>query len=398
MKITKFEEIIIEFIDKNKEKFFLIIVSLIGVLARFAGKDYLSGDMLGFFVKWYETFRDNGHILALNKPVGNYNVLFETIICFMSYSSIDPVIQLKIFECIFDYILAVVVALIVKSCLANEGEARAKLVAEFAYAGILVLPEVYLNSSVWGQCDAIYTTFVLLSIYLLQKKSNIWAFVALGIAFAFKLQTIFIIPFILIYFICKKTFSCFNFFISIFALWFSGIVAYTQGRRLLEPFIIYYHQSGQYGDMWKNTNSFWILIGDDYANLGTSAMCVTMVLLGLCLYLVMNNKIKIDTTEEYYRLATWIVWTCFLFLPAMHERYSFLANMLLFVLLCINVKKYVPYFLVSSVTTLLTYGRYLYDGLAENIEIWQVFIYVVAYVAFTVLVLYDSREKSEINV
>jgi Gpi18-like mannosyltransferase len=60
-----------------------------------------------------------------------------------------------------------------------------------------ILPEILVNSLVWGQCDIIYTLFLLAFIYFLLKERGWWATAMLGIAFAFKLQTVFVGPFVL---------------------------------------------------------------------------------------------------------------------------------------------------------------------------------------------------------
>ena len=46
-----------------------------------------------------------------------------------------------------------------------------KIYSILTYGLILVIPPVLVNSSMWGQCDSIYTTFILISLYyLLDKK------------------------------------------------------------------------------------------------------------------------------------------------------------------------------------------------------------------------------------
>lgn len=61
-----------------------------------------------------------------------------------------------------------------------------------------------LNLSVWGQCDSIYVTFVIWTIYFLYKEKYRKAFIFLGIAFAFKLQAVFIMPIVFYMYFTKK--------------------------------------------------------------------------------------------------------------------------------------------------------------------------------------------------
>ena len=57
-----------------------------------------------------------------------------------------------------------------------------------------MLPTVIMNSSVWAQCDAIYVTFCVGSVYFLIKRRPWLAAAFFGFAFAFKLQAIFFLP------------------------------------------------------------------------------------------------------------------------------------------------------------------------------------------------------------
>jgi Gpi18-like mannosyltransferase len=51
-----------------------------------------------------------------------------------------------------------------------------------------LVPTVYLNGAHWGQCDIVYGSMVLASIYYLVKEKYALAYVFLGLAFAFKLR------------------------------------------------------------------------------------------------------------------------------------------------------------------------------------------------------------------
>jgi Gpi18-like mannosyltransferase len=68
----------------------------------------------------------------------------------------------------------------------------------FAALAVLFTPTVILNSSFWGQADAIHTTFLLACLYFLVTRREIPAFIAFGVAVAFKLQAIFLAPLLLI--------------------------------------------------------------------------------------------------------------------------------------------------------------------------------------------------------
>lgn len=45
------------------------------------------------------------------------------------------------------------------------------------FAVVIMLPTVILNSAYWGQCDSIYTTFIILTLLYLYKGKYHGAFV-----------------------------------------------------------------------------------------------------------------------------------------------------------------------------------------------------------------------------
>ncbi len=73
-------------------------------------------------------------------------------------------------------------------------------------AGLLfwILPTVMVNSSLWGQADAIYTFCLLACIYFLVTDRPLLSVFAFGVAFAFKAQAIFIFPLLAVFFLRRK--------------------------------------------------------------------------------------------------------------------------------------------------------------------------------------------------
>ncbi len=166
------------------------------------------------------------------------------------------------------------------------------------YCVIFLLPTVVLNSAYWGQCDSIYSTFLVLTLFFIFDEKYIGAFIVLGLGFAFKLQMIFVVPFIISYYSCTQKFSVANAGISAIVFWMTGAVGFIYGRNLLDSFRIYANQTRTYEHMYMNFPSFWVLVGDDYGNLRMFAVLVTITLLGCGLYFMLSQKIRMCTLED----------------------------------------------------------------------------------------------------
>ena len=262
------------------------------------------------------------------------------------------------------------------------------------FAAVIMLPTVILNSAYWGQCDSIYTTFIILTLLYLYKGKYHSAFVFLGIAFAFKMQTIFIFPFIICFYIYKKQFSIFELLITVFTFWISGICAFVQGRSLLDPFRIYANQTGTYQYMHVNFPSFWMFVGNDYEWLKTAAIVMAASICGMGLYIIMKRKLDCSRPENFVCIASWFIWTCVLFLPAMHERYAYPLEILLVILTCIN-KDYLKYSSVVILFSLFTYGNYLFSN--GGLDKYIVIIYAGCYLHFTYTILKKNSKTATVT-
>ncbi len=75
-------------------------------------------------------------------------------------------------------------------------------------------------------------------------------------------------------------------------------------------------------------------------------MVLTLTICGLALYTVMSGIIKINTAEKFLGVAAWSFWALVYFLPEMHERYTYMVDILL-VLLTFVSRKYLKYALLS---------------------------------------------------
>lgn len=383
----RIEKKVWEFAEKYKNYLFLGIITLLALAVRYTGRDICSCDLLTYLVPWYNEIWEAGGLRALRNQVGNYNIAYQTIIALFTYININCVYAYKIVSVVFDFLLALISAVLVCEL---TGKKKGETTFCLVYATIIFWPTVVVNSAFWAQCDSIYTFFVILTVYCLYKEKFVRAFVFLGIAFAFKLQTVFILPFLICYYLYKKKFSIVMFGISVAVFWLSGIPAYLSGRPLNTPFLIYMNQADEYHFMYMNIPSFWMLFCIDYDVLNRTALVVAVTLCGLGLYMILSGKKKMDSAEQFINTAAWFAWTCILFLPAMHERYTFMLDILLILLSFVN-QKYIKYAMVSSGLSLFTYNIFLFgNGTLEPIHAW---IYLAAWLHYSYFVLKQDEGK-----
>ena len=162
--------------------------------------DFQSGDYRAFLDRWYAYLAENGGFAALRDgSFSNYNTPYLALLAITTYLPVPKIVAIKAISVIFDVALAGFAYKIIAAL-----RPTARWLPTLAFGAVIMLPTVIMNSSVWAQCDAIYVTFCLGSVYFLIKKRPWLAAAFFGIAFAFKLQAIFFLPVLVVVLIINR--------------------------------------------------------------------------------------------------------------------------------------------------------------------------------------------------
>lgn len=381
-----------EWIQKHILLLVVLGVTLISMMIRYSYRELISNDAYWCLIPWYNLIKENGGIYALGSQVGDYNMLYQFIIAIFTYLPIEPLNAYKLLSCVFDYLLAATMGGFVYFFSKTDRQLKGAL----AYMLVTMSPLVFLNSSYWGQCDAIYTFFCIASLFAFCKDKYKLTFVLYGVAFAFKLQAVFLLPFFLFAYVIKKNFTALYFgFIPIMMVVLS-IPGLLMGRNITEVFTIYFNQTGSYKSIALNYPSFWWLFQSHnmdafYLNMKKPAMALTVVVIAVFMVVWMVKKIKLDTKNMIY-ISFLLAYTCVLFLPSMHERYGYLYEILAILVVFLQIKT-LPCMVALYITSFAIYGKYLFM-FEINLPVLAI-VNVLAYIGYTVILMKEMLEKSE---
>ena len=315
-----------------------------------------SADYWGFLEGWMVQIRKEGGFPSLGKQISNYTSPYMYIMCLISYITDNDLYGLKMVSVLFDYLASIAVFLIVYRLTYKKDR------AVMAMAGLLLSPTVILDGAYWCQCDIIYTTFILYGLYLFFKGNSQGCLILVGVSFAFKLQAVFIVPFLLIMWLKKKT-ICLRHFLWIPVIYvLSALPAWGFGRDFKELMLVYFDQTGTYPWGTLEYPNIYALLGEAMPDLRHAAQVsgagtfMTVMLLGCIAYYLYTKRIKL-TGELMVTLALFTVAITVYSLPHMHERYGFLIDLIGIVYGVMNVKK-LPVacgFILVSVLTFMPY-------------------------------------------
>lgn len=306
-------------------------ITLCGIIARYLMFPMTSWDLKHFLIPWYETIRDNGGFRAVGMDIGDYTPFYRYFLAFLTTFHIDAAIGIKVFSGIFELVCAVYVKKIAE--LAFPGTSRPLL----AYAAAFCLPSVMLNSAGWGQCDGIYTCFIVMSLYYLLKERDLLSMAMYGMAFAVKLQAVFFAPFVLVMLLRGK--------IRLRSVWLvpgvyvvSVIPAMFAGSSFLNLLTVYFRQAGQYNLLSMALPNIWTLLTDVKSEeLGRAGVFFAgAVMLCYVWYGYANGKkCRLTVFEAVTGAAVSCMAVPYL-LPFMHERYYFTSEVLLILAVCMK--------------------------------------------------------------
>ena len=208
----------------------------------------------------------------------------------------------------------------------------------------LLLPTVVFNGAYWGQCDVIYASFCLLALYLALEKRGAWSMALFGVALSFKLQTVFFLPVMLPLWL-RKDIKLRHILMIPAAYMAMMIPALWGGKSLHHVLTCYMMQAGTYNFISVNGPSLYNFLPDlaknkamFYDMFAPMALCLGFaMLIAVCGLLCVRRD---HITKEGTLLACLLVLGGVpFFLPKMHERYTFGADVLAFVMACYNPKR-----------------------------------------------------------
>jgi Gpi18-like mannosyltransferase len=186
-----------------------------------------------------------------------------------------------------------------------------------------------MNSAYWGQSDAIFTCFLLGCIFSLMQGQPLLAMISWGISFSFKAQAAFLGPLILLL-IVKKKIPWYYVGIVPLVYGIAMIPAAFAGRPLLELLTIYFGQADTYQMLSMNAPNLFLLFPNIRYEAGLIIGLIITALIILAWIIVYARRIKEFTPAVILVCALAAVAYMPFFLPKMHDRYFYLAEVLSF--------------------------------------------------------------------
>ena len=368
----------------------LILVLGVGLLIRKEFIWYVSRDWTGFFELWINEISNQG-FKALAGDFYDYAPAYMYLLIIAAQFGAKSMVAMKLISVCFDFVVAVAAGLVVYEIRKKES------LSMLVFSIVWLAPTVISNSSMWGQCDAVYASFLMLTVLFFVKDQSRVAMIFYGIAFAFKLQAFFWLPVIILLWLFKKIKTID--FLWIPLMYFISIVpAWMAGRPFSELLGIYFAQVGVDTNRlsMKYPNIYYIIgelnLPEWYTHAGKYfAVGVILLFMVALIYKLMKTRL----TPELLLLICYSQGALALyFLPQMHERYGYFIEIIAIILGVLCIKMFwVP--VVHILITFITYSYYYNYDRPKNIPI---FVLALCMLALMLVMIYKTvvyREKGE---
>lgn len=344
---------------KTKNKVAIVAIGVALIVVIILGANIESGDYTAFLKLWCEAYSDCSISDALKKitEVSNYTPFYNYFLIAIAGLKINFLYGIKFVSFVFAILLALVQEKIIISVKGSKFSA-------IRFCAFLLLPASLYEFAIWAQCDMIYTFFALSSFYFALNKKSKLSMLFVGLAFAIKMQFLFIVPILFIMLLVKDESG--EHYLKWKDIWIAPLMYVVNflpalaGANFLDLCLVYFGQTstdyGLSGNCANISNVFRLLIGNAsiLKFLTYFQIVVTFVVLILLIVLILKMAKKnnmVLSKETLVKYAVIFSFSMVFFMPKMLERFYFIPVSLSVCLAFIcreNIYKYLAYFANSA--------------------------------------------------
>jgi Predicted integral membrane protein len=356
---TKYLSIIKGMIGKEKgiEPILIAALLLLALMLRISFLSFESGDYQDYLIPWYGFIHAHGGFAALKYAIGNYTPFYFYFIALMTYIPLPAIVLFKGLSIFFDFVLAFVVYCTVKL---KYQQSYVPLVASLL---VLFAPTIFINSAMWSQCDSIYTAFAVAGLYFFMRQRPGWACFYFGLSLSFKPQAAFLFPLLLFLWLKKEVYIRHLVLIPVCYL-LMIFPAFLLGRPLMDLLTIYLAAPGEMPFLTLKAPNFWQWFPDSQFSLLYHSGMILTIACAIILCLVVYVRHQAVSANLLVKLAFIFVLSVPFFLPEMHERYFYMADVISIIYACyiprqfylaigVQLASLFPYFLCLYNTTVI---------------------------------------------
>lgn len=330
---------------------------VISVLARRYVVGVKSVDFGYYLEHWYGHLRAEGYH-GFRTAFADYNFPYLYMLYAASLFKVSALVAVKSISIFFDYVMGFAIWWLVKGISPSS-----RYLPMFAALTVLCMPTVMLNSAAWGQAEAIYVSFVVLTLGFWVRGRFNWAWFIFGVAFSIKLQAIFLLPLLAVLWLIDRRQKLWAPLMFLIVPVLAPIPAIVWGRPVKAAYGVYVDQAEVYFNS-RTSNLMWWLRNAP-SSVGSMMTAVTMAALLLTVAGFLLRHKGRPNFHSIVAMAAFISLMVPFLLPTMRDRYFYCGEILTLVWAFIAPKKRAWLPLLVSVPVLMLYSLNLFHTSRE---------------------------------
>jgi Gpi18-like mannosyltransferase len=316
-----------------------------------------SGDMVTYFLPWMDAVQDGG-LTSLSSEFADYTPPYIYLMYFGSWlvPLVGPPAAIKLLNLPFITILSLAIYQIVLLSSRSRGRAAT------AGAAVWVLPTPLVNAFAWGQTDCVVTSFLALFVLFTIKRAPVAAVSFFGVALAFKLQAIFLLP-LLLYSILAKQMRVWHLLLAPLLYLLMMVPAAIAGRPWFELVTIHVAHVQRFSELAIHAPNLWRIVGGLELVEYRTGLLIGCAAAGLAGAAIAISALRLQPSPRTIVLVAAVSSALMPYLlPRMHDRYFFVADIMTLTLALVvprlwviavlfqvgSLMSYLPYFGLSG--------------------------------------------------
>ena len=307
-------------LPQQRYKHFFILVGLaLSLFVRVYFIDFVSTDMVQF-LSWFQHLSGEGiHSVrggfALYLPPYNYFLFMATKLS----PPLTPLQAIKAVSIVFDYVCAAYIFRLIRLAKPTGDQPW------YASLAFLLTPTVFLNSAAWGQSDVVYVTGLLAFVYFSVANRPYQSAAAFGFALAFKTQAVFLLPMVLLHTIESRDrlrYVTVIFFTYLLML----LPALALGMPPWQILDTYTSQVDSFPVLVAGAPNIYQWLGGSYSETKVALAVVFTAMVAIVALIWIRRVTAKNSEHRAIQIALFFSILLPFFLPKMHERYFFPAD------------------------------------------------------------------------
>ncbi|MBU6464013.1 MAG: hypothetical protein KGK01_09460 [Bradyrhizobium sp.] len=324
---------------------------LAGLACRYAALDQVTDDTTKFLLPWYDFVQSHG-IASLGFTFTNYTPFYSYLL--VAATALDGVFEpwhlIKGISFIFEFGCALMAMRLV---VLDQPRIYSPSVA---FAAVWLAPTVLFNGAAWGQADAIWTFFILLSVYFISRDKPLAGVVSFSVAFSVKAQAIFLSP--LIFALVLRRAIHWLWLVTIPIVYLAvATPALLLGQPLSDILTVYFNQAETFARLSMNAANMWLFVPNRFYGAGVAAGMIISAAAGLAVSIIAARTENLRKIEHLVPVAALSLILMPFLLPKMHDRYFYAFEVMAIVLACLK-PRFAAVAVVAQINGVIAYLTY----------------------------------------